>query len=110
MILVSNHTDLIKILSYFIFPLDRFVIVRLNANGTEDFENLRKNDGKKFTKEMDALRIQISNRIPVDESRLAFLNQFLKFNRIDSRELLFIMFKINPPNDDCFNQKSSSDV
>ena len=59
---------------------------------------------------MEEMRIQISNSIPVDESRLTFLNHFLEFDRIDRRDLLFIIFKIDSSNNDGFNNKTSKDV
>src|SRR5688572_28620592 len=110
---VSQST--FKILKFFFLKsllkldlLDRFVLIRLTSNGTTYFENLRKND-KKFNEEMNMLRIQISNSIPVDEIRLEFLNEFVEFDRIERNKLLFITFKINPPDDNCFNQKSSEE-
>jgi len=82
----------------------------LTADGTEYFENLKKVDDKEFNKELEEMRIQISNSIPVDESRLTFLNHFLEFDRIDRRDLLFIIFKIDSSNNDGFNNKTSKDV
>ncbi len=82
----------------------------MTADGTEYFENLKKVDDKEFNKELEEMRIQISNSIPVDESRLTFLNHFLEFDRIDRRDLLFIIFKIDSSNNDGFNNKTSKDV
>jgi len=59
---------------------------------------------------MEEMRIQISNSIPVDESRLTFLNHFQEYDKIDQKDLLFIIFKIDSPNDQNFNKKRPFDV
>jgi hypothetical protein len=55
------------------------------------------------------MRLEISNSIPVDESRLIHLNHFLEYDKIEIFELLFITFRIDPPNNS-FNNKSAQDI
>jgi hypothetical protein len=40
------------------------------------------------------MRFKISESIPVDESRLSYINQFLEYDNIEITNLLFITFRI----------------
>jgi hypothetical protein len=69
--------------------------MELNKDGRENF--------------IEKMRLEISDSIPVDESRLVYLNHFLEYDKIEIHELLFITFRIEPPNNS-FNNKSALDI
>lgn len=79
-------------------------IIRLTVDGTKLYVGLGKVDKENFIEKM---RLGISESIPVDESRLIYINHFLKYEK---SELLFITFRINPPNNNNINNKSAKDI
>ena len=79
----------------------------MTVEGTRFYQNLDNNDKKNFIEQM---RIQISKSIPVDNSRLTCLNQFYEYDEGYRSDLLFITFRISPPNERHFNKKDAKDV
>ncbi len=79
----------------------------MTVEGTRFYQNLDNNDKKNFIEQM---RIQISKSIPVDNSRLTCLNQFYEYDEGYRSDLLFITFRISPPNERHFNRKDAKEV
>jgi len=88
------------------------------VDGTNQYKNAINKEN--FINQM---RIDISKSIPVDDSRLKFSSHFLEYDKIripihynyrfEERELLFIKFKIDPPDENCencFNKNSAEDI
>src|SRR5687768_10906968 len=52
----------------------------------------------------------ISESIPVHISRVTLLDKFFEYDDIDGEYLLFIKFKINPPNESDSDKKNAKDA
>src|SRR3990170_3097252 len=88
------------------FALD-FGFIRLTVEGTRFYQNLDNNDKENFIKQMG---IEISKSIPVDNSRLTYLNKFFEYDESNRSDLLFLTFRISPPDENHFNKKDAKDV
>ncbi|CAG8552569.1 7721_t:CDS:2, partial [Funneliformis mosseae] len=77
--------------------------IRLNVMGTDHFKKLNDVEKKKFIEQMC---IEIAKCIPVDRQRITYLNHFVNYKENAD----CIAFKINPPNENNFNKKSSKEV
>ncbi|CAG8733889.1 14724_t:CDS:2, partial [Funneliformis caledonium] len=77
--------------------------IRLNVMGTDHFKKLNDVEKKNFSEQMS---IEIAKCIPVDRQRITYLNHFVNYKENAD----FITFKINPPNENNFNKKSSKEV
>ncbi|CAG8683313.1 3250_t:CDS:10, partial [Funneliformis mosseae] len=80
-------------------------VIRLNIEGTQYYKNLK--DDTDDTTYFDGMIKQISESIPVDLLRLHYSRHYLEF---DNEELLYMIFRINPPIVGGFNNKSTKDV
>ena len=90
------------------FLLDFAVgIIHLTVEGTRSYQSLDNTGREKF---MNKMRIEVSKCIPIVESRLIHSNHFLEYDKIDRNDLLFITFRIGPPEENDFNKKSAKDV
>jgi len=90
-----------------IFLLDYAVgIIRLTLEGTKTYQDKDKAGRENFINE---LRKEVSKCIPV-ESRLIHSGHFLEYDKIDRSDILFITFRIDPPNENDFNKKNAKDV
>lgn len=89
--------------------LDDFILgtLRLNPEGTEEFNKLDKNGKNEFFKSMT---IDLSKGIPIDDSRIHKINDIYVYDTVSDSELLVITYSIDLPNENCFNKKSAKDV
>ncbi|CAG8463105.1 11906_t:CDS:2 [Funneliformis caledonium] len=82
-------------------------VIRLTIEGTQYYKNLKDNtDDRKY---FDEIIKQISESIPVDLLRLHYSRHYFEFDKADNEELLYVIFRINPPIGG-FNNKSAKDV
>jgi hypothetical protein len=56
------------------------------------------------------MTIDLSKSIPVDDSRIQKVNDIYVYDIISDSELLVITYRIDLPDENCFNKKSSKEV
>ncbi|GBB91078.1 hypothetical protein RclHR1_01820007 [Rhizophagus clarus] len=81
--------------------------LRLTSESTEEFNKLDKNGKKDFFKFMT---IDLSKGIPIDNSRIYKVNDIYVYDMVSDSELLVVTYRIDLPNENCFNKKSAKDV
>src|SRR4051794_21850351 len=83
--------------------------LRLNSYESKRFRSLPNVNKDEF---FDEMRIELSKNIPVDNSRIKkikYNDEYDKTSGVVGKFVTFL-FQIVPPNDDCFNKKSSKQV